>query len=136
MLITIALALFAVSIALIAWTVARHNKSLDRLEELDMKMVASLTTSNTDLNKRIDNVTTIHNATVEHYDEEFDGIIDRLNLIVEDIKRLDTELKYQQTRMNVVYPWFENSEYNIKPNTGVEWAQEYPTQEEEHVEDD
>lgn len=55
---------------------------------------------------------------------EIDGIINRLNEITADIGRMDAEVKYQQTRMNVVYPWFENSEYNTKKNGGVPWASE------------
>lgn len=129
MLITIVLALFAVSIALIAFTVAKHNKSLDRLEELDMKMVASLTTSNTDLNKRIDNVTTIHNATVEHYDAEIDEIIERLEQITADIARIDRDEKDLRT-------YYVNYRSPALPSAGVEWAERFPTQEEEHVEDD
>lgn len=122
-------AIVCLTVAGIIMTLLKHDKLFENIEELIAKEAAN----NIGQQKRADNIVAIHNATVNHYDKEIADIIEKMEHITEEISRLDTELKYQQTRMNVVYPWFENSEYNPKRTGGVEWADQYPDQEEEQT---
>jgi hypothetical protein len=128
----IVIALIIVGFASMFAMVHSQSGTVRRIEETQLRQIGADTTAQKMIDQRIDNIITIHNATVEHYDSEIDKIIARMNEITADIQRLDTEMKYQQTRMNTVYPWFENSEYGTKANAGVKWAPEFPTQEEEH----
>ena len=125
------LALFAIELGAVF---IDQRKAFDKITDFEARMVDSLTNIKKGLENRIDRYIETHNATVDHYDQQIDEIIQKMEKITEDIKRLDTELKYQQTKMNVVYPWFENSEYNSK-SAGVPWAKDYPDQEVDHVDD-
>ncbi len=128
----IVIALIIVGFASMFAMVHSQSGTVRRIEETQLRQIGADTTAQKMIDQRIDNIITIHNATVEHYDNEIDKIVTRMNEITADIQRLDAEMKYQQTRMNTVYPWFENSEYGAKANTGVKWAPEFPTQEDEH----
>lgn len=128
------LALIAIAILVLGAVALDHRADLKRIEEIEMRSINSLTTVKQNIEAQIDNVITGHNATVTHYDKEIEETLARLEAIAADIKRLDTEVKYQQTKMNVVYPWFENSEYNINRNAGVTWAKDFPDQEVDHAE--
>lgn len=57
-------------------------------------------------------------------DDQIEQILIQLSEISESIGKLDVQMDYQQNRMNVMYPWFENSEYNPKRTGGVPWASE------------
>lgn len=120
-------AIVCLTVAGIIMTLLKYSKLFESFEELIAKEAAN----NIGQQKRSDNIVAIHNATVSHYDKEIADIIEKMEHITEEISRLDTELKYQQTRMNVVYPWFERSEYNPK-NGGVPWAKDHPDQEDKH----
>lgn len=124
-------AIVCLTVAGIVLALLKHDKLFESFEELIAKEAAN----NIGQQKRSDNIVAIHNATVSHYDKEIADIIGKLEAITAEISRLGTELKYQQTRMNVVYPWFERSEYNPKRTGGVEWADQYPDREEEHGDD-
>ena len=128
---TIGLILIWLAVLVLGAAVLDQRKAFAKLEEIEMRSISSLTTIKKDMDKRMDGFVSIHNASVDHYDKEIEEIVQKMEKITEDIKRLDTELKYQQTKMNVVYPWFENSEYNTNRNTGVPWAKDYPDQEEQ-----
>lgn len=128
----IVIALIIVGFASMFAMVHSQSGTVRRIEETQLRQIGADTTAQKMIDQRIDNIITVHNSTVEHYDSEIDKIIARMNEITADIQRLDAEMKYQQTRMNTVYPWFENSEYGTKANAGVKWAPEFPTQEEEH----
>jgi signal transduction histidine kinase len=117
MIIAVVLAIVAVCVSMVFL-----NLKTVSIEQTQLKQISAGTTERKLTDQRIDNIITIHNATVEHYDDEIDQIVKRLNEITADIQRLDAEMKYQQTRMNTVYPWFENSEYGAKANAGVKWA--------------
>ena len=114
----ILLALFAIVLGAVF---IDQRKALDKVTDFEARMVDSLANIKKGLENRIDRYIETHNATVDHYDQQID-----------EIQRLDAEMKYQQTRMNTVYPWFENSEYGVKANAGVKWAPEFTTQEDEH----
>ena len=120
-----------VSVLAQALILNRHGRGFETVEEL----IAREAANTLGLKKQTDSIIGVHNSTVEHYDKEIADIISKLENITADIKRLDAEVKYQQTRMNVVYPWYENSVYRIQ-NGGVDWAAQYPDQdqEEEHEE--
>ena len=126
----IAIALIVVGLSAMVAMVYSQSNTVRRIEETQLRQIGADTTAQKMIDQRIDNIITVHNSTVEHYDDEIDKIIARMNEITEGIQRLDAEMKYQQTRMNTVYPWFENSEYGAKANVGVKWAPEFPTQEE------
>lgn len=128
----ISIALIVVGLAAMVAMVYNQSNTVRRIEETQLKQISADTTERKLTDQRIDNIITIHNASIEHYDSEIDKIIARMNEITTDIQRLDAEMKYQQTQMNTVYPWFENSEYGTKANSGVKWAPEFQTQEEEH----
>lgn len=128
----IAIALIVVGLAAMVAMVYSQSNTVRRIEETQLRQIGADTTAQKMIDQRIDNIITVHNSTVEHYDSEIDKIIKQLNEITADIQRLDAEMKYQQTRMNTVYPWFENSEYGVKANAGVKWAPEFTTQEDEH----
>ena len=125
---TIGLILIWLAVLVLGAAVIDQRKAFAKLEEIEMRSISSLTTIKKDMDKRMDGFVDIHNASVDHYDKEIEEIVQKMEKITEDIKRLDTELKYQQVKMNVVYPWFENSEYNSK-SAGVPWAKDYPDQE-------
>lgn len=116
----------------IAFGIAENARNIEHLEYVQAKQIESLTVTKAALEQRINNTVAGSNFIVDHYDKEFAEITKKLEDIAKDIGRLDAEMKYQQARMNTVYPWFENSEYNTKKNGGVPWAKEYPDQEEEH----
>ena len=126
----IAIALIVVGLSAMVAMVYSQSNTVRRIEETQLRQIGADTTERKLIDQRIDNIITVHNSSIEHYDSEIDQIIKQLNEITADIQRLDAEMKYQQTRMNTVYPWFENSEYGTKANAGVKWAPEFPTQEE------
>ena len=127
----IAIALIVVGLSAMVAMVYSQGNTVHRIEETQLRQIGADTTAQKLIDQRIDNIITVHNSSIEHYDNEIDQIVKRLNEITADIQRLDAEMKYQQTRMNTVYPWFENSEYGTKANAGVKWAPEFPSQEEE-----
>lgn len=128
---TVTLALIAIAIIGIAYMLGKHNKALSAQEEIQMKLVASLTNVKKDLEKRMDDFVGVHNAAIDHYDDEIDQIIERMNKIVEDIARIDHDEKDIRT-------YYMNYREPVQKNGGVDWAVEFPDldTEEEHEQND
>lgn len=86
-----------------------------KLIELDAERV-TLETAQRQADERISNIVTVHNATIEHYDNEIDQIINRLNQITEDIARID----HDETEIRKYYINFRTP---VHPNGGVQWSE-------------
>lgn len=86
MIIAIVLAIVAVCVSMVFL-----NLKTVSIEQMQLKQISADTTAQKLVDQRIDNIITIHNATVEHYDDEIDQIIARMDQIVADIAELNKE---------------------------------------------
>lgn len=103
----IVIALIIVGFASMFAMVHSQSGTVRRIEETQLKQINSDVTCSklnrqiienidkriTNTHERIDNVITVHNAAIEHYDSEIDQIITRLNEITADIARIDKDEK-------------------------------------------
>lgn len=103
----IAIALIVVGLAAMVAMVYSQGNTVRRIEETQLRQISADTTVRklndetieiidkriTNAHERIDNIITIHNAAIEHYDSEIDQIINRLNEITADIARIDKDEK-------------------------------------------
>lgn len=103
----IAIALIVVGLSAMVAMVYSQGNTVRRIEETQLKQINSDVTCSklnrqiienidkriTNTHERIDNVITVHNAAIEHYDSEIDQIITRLNEITADIARIDKDEK-------------------------------------------
>ena len=103
----IAIALIVVSFAAMAAMVYSQSNTVRRIEETQLRQIGADTTVRklndetietidkriTNAHERIDNIITIHNANVDHYDNEIDQIIARIDQITADIARIDKDEK-------------------------------------------
>lgn len=112
----IAIALIVVSFAAMVAMVYSQSNTVRRIEETQLRQIGADTTERKLIDQRIDNIITIHNATVEHYDSEIDQIIKRLNEITEDIARIDNDEKELRR-------YYVNFREPVQGNGGVDWAE-------------
>ena len=89
----IAIALIVVSFAAMVAMVYSQGNTVRRIEETQLRQISADTTAQKMIDQRIDNIITVHNSTVEHYDDEIDKIIARMNEITADIARIDKDEK-------------------------------------------
>lgn len=112
----IAIALIVVGLAAMVAMVYSQSNTVRRIEEIQLRQIGADTTAQKMIDQRIDNIITIHNATVEHYDSEIDQIIKRLNEITEDIARIDNDEKELRR-------YYVNFREPVQGNGGVDWAE-------------
>jgi len=103
----IAIALIVVGLSAMAAMVYNQGNTVRRIEETQLRQIGADTTVRklndetieiigkriTNAHERIDNIITIHNANVDHYDNEIDQIITRIDQITADIARIDNDEK-------------------------------------------
>lgn len=123
---TIAIMILGAIILLgIAFGIAENARNIEHLEYIQAKQIESLSLTKAEMNTRLDNYISTHNATVEHYDKEIDDIIKKMEHITEEIRRID----HDERDLRSYYVNYRTPEV---PNGGVPWAKDYPDQEEEH----
>ena len=103
----VAIALIVVSFAAMVAMVYSQGNTVRRIEETQLRQINSDVTCSklnrqiienidkriTNTHERIDNIITIHNANVDHYDSEINQIIARMEQITADIARIDKDEK-------------------------------------------
>ena len=103
----IAIALIVAGLSAMVAMVYSQSNTVRRIEETQLKQINSDVTCSklnrqiienidkriTNTHERIDNIITIHNANVDHYDSEINQIIARMNEITADIARIDKDEK-------------------------------------------
>ena len=114
MIIAIVLAIVAVCVSVVYMNLKTISIEKE-LAELNAERV-TLETVQRQADERISNIVTVHNATIEHYDNEIDQIINRLNQITEDIARID----HDQTEIRKYYINYREPSH---PNGGVPWSE-------------
>ena len=135
----IAIALIVVGLAAMVAMVYSQGNTVHRIEETQLRQIGADTTAQKMIDQRIDNIITVHNSTVEHYDERLDEkddeikmIISRLDQIVADIAELNKEHISDHRDLVDIRMRYINYREPVQSNGGVDWAPEFPTQEEEH----
>jgi len=96
----------------------RHEQAFDKLETLLMQQISGQVSVKKEIDKRIDSVITIHNSSIDHYDDEIDQIIARMDQITADIERIDREQKDLRT-------YYVNYREPLQDNSGVNWSKSY-----------
>ena len=119
---TIGLILIWLAVLVLGAAVIDQRKAFTKLEEIEMRSISSLTTIKKDMDKRMDGFVDIHNASVDHYDKEIEEIIERMNQITEEIKRIDRDEKDLRR-------YYVNYKQPVVSDHGVEWAKDFPDQE-------
>ncbi len=109
----ISIALLAVACIVLAY----------KIQDLELKQVNSATQVKKDLDTRIDSVIRIHNASVDHFDDEIDVIVDRMAQIIKDIDEIDHNERE-------IRSYYVNFRQPVNTGGGVSWAPDYPTREE------
>lgn len=139
----IAIALIVVGLSAMVAMVYSQSNTVRRIEETQLKQISADTTVRklndetieiidkriTNTHERIDNIITIHNAAIEHYDSEIDQICKAMDKICEDIHRIDNDEKELRR-------YYINYREPVQSNGGVDWAPEFPTQEDGHEQND
>jgi Skp family chaperone for outer membrane proteins len=129
-LLTMAIVAFGLLGAAVA--LRRHEQAFDKLETLLMQQISGQVSVKKEIDKRIDSVITIHNSSIDHYDDEIDQIIARMDQITADIERIDREQKDLRT-------YYVNYREPLQDNSGVNWSKSYVVTEdyiyEEHQKD-
>lgn len=115
----ILLALFAIVLGAVF---IDQRKALDKVTDFEARMVDSLANIKKGLENRIDRYIETHNATVDHYDQQIDEIIERMNKITEDIARIDHDEKDLRK-------YYVNYTSRTDTGAGVSWAKDFPDQE-------
>ena len=100
---------------LLSW---RHERTIDRIEQTQLKQISVAS-----------NIVTVHNATVDHYDSEIDQIIARMDQITADIAELNKENISDHRDLVDIRQRYINYRTPVKSNGGVDWAPEFPSQE-------
>ena len=89
----IAIALIVVGLSAMVAMVYSQSNTVRRIEETQLKQISADTTAQKLIDRRIDNIITVHNSAIEHYDSEIDQIIARMDQITADIARIDKDEK-------------------------------------------
>lgn len=109
------IALAVVGLAAMIALTYRQTGAINKIEEIQLKQIASETDSRKSIDQRIEHIITIHNSTVEHYDSEIDQICKAMDKICEDIHRIDHEQKDLRR-------YYINYRTPVQSNGGVDWA--------------
>ena len=119
---TIGLILVTLAVLVLGAAVIDQRKAFTKLEEIEMRSISSLTTIKQDMDKRMDGFVSIHNASVDHYDKEIEEIVQKMEKITEDIARIDHDEKDLRR-------YYVNYKQPVVSDHGVEWAKDFPDQE-------
>lgn len=119
MIIAIVLAIVAVCASVVFL-----NLKTVSIEQTQLKQISADTTAQKLVDQRIDNIITIHNATVEHYDDEIDQIIARMDQIVADIAELNKEHISDHRDLVDIRQRYILYREPSHPNGGVQWSEE------------
>lgn len=130
----IAIALIVVGLSAMVAMVYSQSNTVRRIEETQLRQIGADTTAQKMIDQRIDNIITVHNASIEHYDSEIDRILKQLNEITADIARMDSMTAQDHRDLVDIRMRYVNYREPVQNNGGVDWAPEFPTQEEEHGE--
>jgi len=129
----IVIALIIVGFASMFAMVHSQSGTVRRIEETQLRQIGADTTAQKMIDQRIDNIITAHNSTVEHYDDEIDKIIARMNVITADIARIDKDEKeIRSYYINFRTPTHPNGGYT----GGFVCKDDQDEQEDGHAEDD
>ena len=143
----IVIALIIVGFASMFAMVHSQSNTVRRIEETQLRQIGADTTvrklndetieiidkRTTNAHERIDNIITIHNANVDHYDNEIDQIITRIDQITADIARIDNDEKeLRRYYVNFRTPTHPNGGYT----GGFVCKDDQDEQEDGHAEDD
>lgn len=134
----IAIALIVVGLSAMVAMVYSQGNTVRRIEETQLKQINSDVTCSklnrqiienidkriTNTHERIDNVITVHNAAIEHYDSEIDQIIDRMDQIVADIAELNKEHISDHRDLIDIRQRYILYREPLHPNGGVQWSEE------------
>lgn len=118
MIIAIVLAIVAVCVSMVFL-----NLKTVSIEQMQLKQISADTTAQKLVDQRIDNIITIHNATVEHYDDEIDQIIARMDQIVADIAELNKENISDHRDLVDIRQRYILYREPSHPNGGVQWSE-------------
>lgn len=118
----IALALVVIGLAAMVAMVYSQSNTVRRIEDTQLRQINADTTERKLIDQRINNIITIHNAAIEHYDNEIDQIVARMDQITADIARIDNDEKELRR-------YYVNYRTPVQSNGGVDWAPEFPSQE-------
>lgn len=121
---TIGLILVTLAVLVLGAAIIDQRKAFTKLEEIEMRSISSLTTIKQDMDKRMDGFVSIHNASVDHYDKEIEEIVQKMEKITEDIARIDHDEKDLRR-------YYVNYKQPVVSDHGVEWAKDFPDQEEQ-----
>jgi len=89
----IAIALIVVGLSAMVAMVYSQSGTVRRIEETQLRQIGADTTAQKLIDQRIDNIITVHNSNVDHYDSEINQIIARMDQITADIARIDKDEK-------------------------------------------
>ena len=129
----IAIALIVVGLSAMVAMVYSQGNTVRRIEETQLRQISADTTAQKMIDQRVDNIITVHNSTVEHYDDEIDKIIARMNEITADIARIDKDEKeIRSYYINFRTPTHPNGGYT----GGFVCKDDQDEQEDGHAEDD
>ena len=143
----IAIALIVVGLSAMVAMVYSQGNTVRRIEETQLRQIGADTTVRklndetveiidkriTNAHERIDNIITIHNANVDHYDSEINQIIARMDQITADITRIDKDEKeIRSYYINFRTPTHPNGGYT----GGFVCKDDQDEQEDEHEQND
>ena len=111
----IAIALIVVGLSAMVAMVYSQSNTVRRIEETQLKQIS--------------NIITVHNASVDHYDSEIDQIIARMDQITADIAELNKEHISDHKNLVDIRMRYINYRTPVQSNGGVDWAPEFPSQE-------
>ena len=114
----------------LAFVIYRQSNQIGKIEEIQLKQIASAAEAKKGADQRIGNIITVHNSSIEHYDSEIDQIIKQLNEITADIARMDQMTAQDHRDLVDIRMRYINYREPVQNNGGVDWAPEFPTQEE------
>ena len=101
-----------------AMILRRHEQTFDQMMELITNQTTNHLKTVRDADNRMDKIVNIHNACIDHYDDEIDQIIARMDQITADIERIDREQKDLRT-------YYVNYREPLQDNSGVNWSKSY-----------
>ena len=122
-----------------AMILRRHEQTLDQMMELITNQTTNHLKTVRDADNRMDKIVNIHNACIDHYDDEIDQIIARMDQITADIAELNKEHQQDRRDLTDIRTRYINYREPAIDNSGVNWSKSYVVTEdyiyEEHQKD-
>ena len=122
-----------------AMILRRHEQTFDQMMELITNQTTNHLKTVRDADNRMDKIVNIHNACIDHYDDEIDQIIARMDQITADIAELNKEHQQDRRDLTDIRTRYINYREPTKDNSGVNWSKSYVVTEdyiyEEHQKD-